>query len=91
MFGDGYRARISARQGSFGCDLNRMSDLAQGASGACFYAKWMDGRIDNANTGWKGLGIWTTVGTRTPFHIKTGAGTTSNVVHFQMRPDPLAW
>jgi len=55
-----------------------------------FYTKWMDGRIDDPNAGWKGRGIWTTVSTRAPFHMETGKGTTSKVMKFQMRPDPLA-
>lgn len=55
-----------------------------------FYGKWIDGRIDNANTGWKGKGLWSTYATRTAFHIEGGKGTTSKVVHFQLRPDPLA-
>ena len=55
-----------------------------------FYAKWMDGRIDDPNAGWKGKGLWATIGTRAPFHMETGKGTTSKVLHFQMRPDPLA-
>jgi hypothetical protein len=55
-----------------------------------FFAKGMDGRIDDPKTGWKGKGIWTTWGTRTPFHSETGKGTTSKVVHFQIRPNPLA-
>jgi hypothetical protein len=55
-----------------------------------FYTKWMDGRIDDAKAGWKGKGLWATVSTRTPFHMETGKGTTSKVMHFQLRPDPLA-
>ena len=55
-----------------------------------FYAKWMDGRIDDPKAGWKGKGLWATVATRAPFHMETGKGTTSKVLHFQMRPDPLA-
>lgn len=55
-----------------------------------FFAKGMDGRIDDPKAGWKGKGVWTTWGTRTPFHSETGKGTTAKVVHFQMRPDPLA-
>ena len=55
-----------------------------------YYTKWLDGRIDNANAGWKGKGLWSTVSTRTPFHMETGRGTTSKVVRFQLRPDPLA-
>jgi len=55
-----------------------------------FYAKWMDGRIDDPNGGWKGKGVWATYGTRTPFHTETGKGTRPKVVKFQLRPDPLA-
>ncbi len=55
-----------------------------------YYTKWMDGRIDDPRTGWKGRGLWSTVSTRTPFHMETGKGTTSKVVRFQLRPDPLA-
>ena len=55
-----------------------------------FFAKGMDGRIDDASAGWKGKGVWTTWGTRTPFHSETGKGTDDKVVHFQIRPDPLA-
>jgi len=55
-----------------------------------FYTKWMDGRIDDPSAGWKGRGLWATVSTRTPFHMETGKGTTSKVLHFQLRPDPLA-
>jgi hypothetical protein len=55
-----------------------------------FFAKGMDGRIDDPKAGWKGKGVWTTWGTRTPFHSETGKGTLSKVVHFQIRPNPLA-
>jgi hypothetical protein len=55
-----------------------------------YYTKWMDGRIDDPRTGWKGRGLWSTVSTRAPFHMETGKGTTSKVVRFQLRPDPLA-
>ena len=55
-----------------------------------FYTKWMDGRIDDAKAGWKGKGLWATISTRTPFHMETGKGTTSKVMHFQLRPDALA-
>jgi hypothetical protein len=50
-----------------------------------FYAKGMDGRIDDPKAGWMGKN-----GTRTPFHAEGGKGTTSKVLHFQLRPDPLA-
>jgi hypothetical protein len=55
-----------------------------------FYAKGLDGRIDDPNAGWKGKGLWSTYATRAPFHTETGKGTMSKVVHFQLRPDPLA-
>ena len=40
-----------------------------------FYAKGLDGRIDDPNAGWKGRGLWSTYGNRTPFHIEGGKGT----------------
>ena len=55
-----------------------------------YYTKWLDGRIDDPNGGWKGRGLWTTVSTRAPFHMEGGKGTTSKIVKFQLRPDPLA-
>ena len=55
-----------------------------------FFAKGMDGRIDDPDAGWKGRGLWSTYASRTPFHMETGKGTTSKVLKFQLRPDPLA-
>jgi hypothetical protein len=55
-----------------------------------FFAKSIDGRIDNPKAGWKGKGIWSTYATRAPWHIEGGKGTTSKIVHFQLRPNPLA-
>jgi hypothetical protein len=55
-----------------------------------FFAKWIDGRIDDPNAGWKGRALWTTDGNRTPFHRETGKGTLPKIVKFQLRPDPLA-
>src|SRR5262245_27915193 len=55
-----------------------------------FYTKWMDARVDDANAGWKGKAMWATYSTRAPFHVEGGKGTTSKVVKFQLRPDPLA-
>ena len=37
-----------------------------------------------------GRGLWVTSGDRTPWLMETGKGTRPLVVHFQMRPDPLA-
>ena len=55
-----------------------------------FYAKGLDGRIDDAAAGWKGRGLWVTSGDRTPWHKEGGKGTKPLVVHFQIRPSPLA-
>jgi hypothetical protein len=56
----------------------------------------MEGRIDDPKAGWKGRGIWMTEGDRTPWHKEggwqkdSGPGAKPLLVHFQMRPSPLA-
>jgi hypothetical protein len=55
-----------------------------------FYAKGLEGRIDDAAAGWRGRGIWITSGDRTPWHKEGGKGTKPLVVHFQVRPSPLS-
>jgi hypothetical protein len=50
----------------------------------------LDGRIDDANAGWKGRGVWTTSGDRTPWLKEGGKGTVPIAFHFQLRPNPLA-
>jgi hypothetical protein len=55
-----------------------------------FYAKGLDGRIDDPKAGWKGRGIWTTSGDRTPWLMEGGKGRLPIAVQFQYRPDPLA-
>jgi hypothetical protein len=55
-----------------------------------FFAKGMDGRIDDPKGGWKGKAIFTTYSTRAPFHAEGGKGNTSKLVKFQVRPNPLA-
>jgi hypothetical protein len=54
-----------------------------------FFAKGVDGRIDDPNGGWKGRALWTTLGSRTPFHMETGKGTRPKVYKFQLRGTPL--
>ena len=54
-----------------------------------FYSKGFDGRIDDPDAGWKGRGLWVSEGDRTPFW-KVGGTDKPIVVHFQVRPDPLA-
>jgi hypothetical protein len=55
-----------------------------------FYAKGLDGRVDDPAAGWKGRGLWSTNGDRTPWLMETGKGSKPRAVHIQMRPDPLA-
>jgi len=55
-----------------------------------FFARSVDGRIDNPNTGWKGRGLWAPNASRPTWHSETGKGTSSVVAHFQLRPNPLA-
>ena len=55
-----------------------------------FYAKGLDGRVDDADAGWKGRGLWTTSGDRTPWLMEGGKGSRPRAVHLQIRPDPLA-
>jgi hypothetical protein len=68
-----------------------------------FFAKQIDGRIDDPALGWKGRALWVTSGNRAAFHIEGidakipgGPGQTPQtlssplVVEFQLRPNPLA-
>jgi hypothetical protein len=55
-----------------------------------FFTKWVEGRIDDPNGGWKGRALWTTYSTRTMFHLEGGKENRPKVVRFQIRPDPLA-
>jgi hypothetical protein len=55
-----------------------------------FYAKGLDGRIDDPKAGWKGRGLWSTNGDRAPWLMETGKGSSPRAVHIQVRPDPLA-
>jgi hypothetical protein len=55
-----------------------------------FHAKGLDGRIDNPKAGWKGRGLWSAEGDRTPWLKEGGKGEKPIVVHIQVRPNPLA-
>ena len=55
-----------------------------------FYARGMDGRIDDVNAGWKGRALYSNYGTHFVWHIEGGKGTKGKLVKFQMRPNPLA-
>jgi hypothetical protein len=39
-----------------------------------YYTKWMDGRIDDADAGWKGRSLWANYGTHLVWHIEGGKG-----------------
>ncbi len=54
-----------------------------------FYARGLDGRIDDPKTGWKGRGLWADYGTAqvATLHVE---GAEAKLVKVQLRPDPLA-
>ncbi len=55
-----------------------------------FFARGLDGRIDDPDGGWQGRGLWANFGSNLNWHIEGGKGMRSSVVHFQLRPNPLA-
>ena len=55
-----------------------------------FFSRGLDGRIDDPEVGWKGRGLWANYGGNFNWHIEGGKGTPSKMVHFQIRPHPLA-
>ena len=55
-----------------------------------FYTRGLDGRIDAPNAGWKGRGVWASTDTISNWHNEGGKGMTSEIVRFQIRPNPLA-
>jgi hypothetical protein len=55
-----------------------------------FYARGMDGRIDDANAGWKGRALYSNYGTHFVWQVEGGKGTKGKIVKFQLRPNPLA-
>ena len=55
-----------------------------------FYPKGFDGRIDDPKAGWKGRGLWSASGDRTPWLREGGKGSRPLVAHFQLRPDAVS-
>ncbi len=55
-----------------------------------FYARGLDGRIDDPKTGWKGRAVWSADEAIPLFQLEGGEGSTGKAVKFQVRPDPLA-
>ena len=58
-----------------------------------FHTRGMDGRIDDAKTGWKGKGVFATYASQPVWHQEGGSDGLSGpqLVKFQVRPDPLAY
>jgi len=50
-----------------------------------FYTRGLDGRIDDADAGWKGRGIWATVSFYLPKFSETGMG---SVNHYSAASEP---
>lgn len=50
-----------------------------------FYSKGFEGRIDDADAGWQGRGLWVPSGDRTPWLKEGGKGTKPLVLHMQLR------
>lgn len=55
-----------------------------------FYARGVDGRIDDEKAGWKGRGLWASNNVIPIWHQETGEGSSEVVAQFQLRPSPLA-
>ena len=55
-----------------------------------FFPRFFDGRIDDAKAGWKGRGVWAANESRGTQRTEGGQELPSQLVHFQVRPDPLA-
>lgn len=55
-----------------------------------FYARGLDGRIDDPNTGWKGRAVWSADEAIPIFQLESGEGSSGRAIKFQVRPDPLA-
>jgi hypothetical protein len=55
-----------------------------------FFPRSMQPRIDDAKTGWKGRGLWSSFSSYTPWHVEGGRGVRPKVVKFQLRPTPTA-
>jgi hypothetical protein len=55
------------------------------------YTRSVEGRIDDPNAGWKGRGLWASNESRVPWQEEGEKGSrVPFMVHFQIRPDPLA-
>lgn len=55
-----------------------------------FYTRGLDGRIDDPKGGWKQRGVWASSNSEPVYHKELGKESTGEIMHFQMRPNPLA-
>ena len=55
-----------------------------------FFPRGLDGRIDDAKTGWKGRGLWANFGMAQNANLHTENSTPGRLVKLQLRPTPLA-
>ncbi|MGB9067104.1 MAG: hypothetical protein WCC21_00925 [Candidatus Acidiferrales bacterium] len=55
-----------------------------------FFARGLDGRIDDPKAGWKGRALWSTYAANVVWHMEGGKKALSPLVRFQIRPNPLA-
>ena len=55
-----------------------------------FYTRGLDGRIDDPKGGWKQRGVWASSNSEPSSHKELGEAGTGEIMHFQIRPNPLA-
>jgi hypothetical protein len=55
-----------------------------------FMPRGMDGRIDDPKAGWKGRGLWASHSEQPTWHQEGGTSERPKIIHFQLRPSPLA-
>ena len=55
-----------------------------------FLGRVIDPRIDDAEAGWKGRGMWSNYSQLAVWHIEGAKGTNGKLVKLQLRPHPLA-
>ncbi|MBW2268714.1 MAG: carboxypeptidase regulatory-like domain-containing protein [Deltaproteobacteria bacterium] len=55
-----------------------------------FYTRGLDGRIDDSRAGWKARGLWASTNSGALHHMEGGRDRTGEIMHFQVRPHPLA-
>ena len=72
------------------CAVSLAKGLRKTELAACLAAAELHPDAPVRFAGWKGRGLWTTSGDRTPWLMEGGKGKRPIAVHFQLRPDPLA-